>query len=246
MAKKLAWGDYKLQNMSSVSSVNYYNVNDPVLAPAVIPRDTRAAIVETARVHLRRFGQDKMTIVGIARALGMSHANVYRYFPSKTAIIDAVLDGWLSRVENFISEVANRPGSAAERVEAVVMELHRRRRAKFQQEPELYESFRRVIVSRSDAVARRQEKIAAVFRKLVEQGVAAGEFRAIDPGEAATLLEDSTAFFLHPAVMPSALNNRGEERARNVVRHVLAGFSPDPPADAIASLEPLAAHAARL
>ncbi len=188
-------------------------------------QDTRASIVETARLHLRRFGEDKMTIVGIARSLGMSHANVYRYFPSKTAVIEAVLDRWLVRVEGSLREVAGRKASAAERIEAVVIELHRRRRAKFQKEPEFYESFRRVIVSRSDAVARREAKFAEVFRELVEQGIEAGEFRRIDAAEAATVLEDATAFFLHPAVMPSALDNRGEERARNVVRYILASFA---------------------
>lgn len=169
-----------------------------------------------------------MTIIGLARELRMSHANVYRYFPSKTAIIDAVLDRWLARVENFLQETARGDGTAAERIERVVIELHRRRRAKFQLEPALYESFRRVIVSRSDAVAKRQQKIASLFQKLIEKGIDDGEFRPVDAAEAATALEDATAFFLHPAVMPSALNNRGEERARNVVRHVLAGFAVEP------------------
>jgi AcrR family transcriptional regulator len=195
-------------------------------------------IVETARVHLRRFGEDKMTIVGIARALGMSHANVYRYFPSKTAIVDAVLDRWLSRVENFIEETARRDGTASERIERVVIELHSRRRKKFQEEPELYESFRRVILSRPQAVGKRQEKIAGVFRKLICKGIEDAEFRPVDPVEAATVLEDATAFFLHPAVMPSALDNRGVERARNVVRHVLAGFSVETPAEPL--LDPIA------
>jgi AcrR family transcriptional regulator len=172
-----------------------------------------------------------MTIIGIARALGMSHANVYRYFPGKTAIVEAVLDQWLSRVQNFIEETAGKEGTAAERIERVVIELHRRRRSKFQQEPELYESFRRVILSRSDAVARRQEKIVGVFRRIIQQGIEDGEFRPVDPVEAATVLDDATAFFLHPAVMPSALNNRGEERARKVVRHVLAGFATEPSAE---------------
>jgi AcrR family transcriptional regulator len=203
-------------------------------------QDTRSLIVETARVHLRRFGEDKMTIIGIARSLGMSHANVYRYFPSKTAIIDAVLDRWLSRVEARVEEASQCEGTAAERLEHVVMDLHSRRRAKFQQEPELYESFRRVIVSRPDAVAKRQQKIVAVFQRLIEKGIEDGEFRPVDPAEVAIVLEDATAFFLHPAVMPSALNNRGEERARNVVRHVLAGFSME------SSAEGLLAPASRL
>jgi AcrR family transcriptional regulator len=188
-------------------------------------------IAETARAHLRRFGEDRMTIVGIARDLGMSHANIYRYYPGKTAIVEDVLDRWLDRVENLIGELAGREGTAGERIEAVVIELHRRRRAKFKQEPELYESFRRVIVSRSHAVAKRQAKIAAVFARLIQQGIEDGEFRRVDAVAAATVLEDATAFFLHPAVMPSALDNRGEERARNVVRHVLAGFALEPAAE---------------
>ena len=174
-----------------------------------------------------------MTIIGIARALNMSHANVYRYFPSKTAIVDAVLDRWLSRVEARVEQAAQCEGTATERIEHVVLDLHSRRRAKFQQEPELYESFRRVIVSRPDAVAKRQQKIAAVFQRLIEKGIEDGEFRPVDPSEAATVLEDATAFFLHPAVMPSALNNRGEERARKVVRQVLAGYSTDPEAEGL-------------
>jgi len=193
--------------------------------------DTRTTIVETARVHLRRFGEDRMTIIGIAREMGMSHANVYRYFPSKTAIVEAVLDRWLSRVESLIGEIASRDATAAERIEALVIEIHRKRRAKFKQEPELYESFRRVIVSRSHAVARRQEKIKATFAQMIREGIKAGEFRPVDPEEAATLLDDATAFFLHPAVMPSALPNCGEERARKVVRHMLAGFAAEVPAE---------------
>jgi AcrR family transcriptional regulator len=193
--------------------------------------DTRGLIVETARMHLRRFGEDRMTIIGIARDMGMSHANVYRYFPSKAAIIESVLDRWLSRVENLIGEIASRDGTAAERIEAVVIEIHRRRRAKFKQEPELFESFRRVIVSRSHAVARRQEKIKAMFAQMIREGIDGGEFRPVDPEEAATLIDDATAFFLHPAVMPSALSNCGEERARNVVRHVLTGFGAEFPVE---------------
>jgi AcrR family transcriptional regulator len=197
------------------------------LAPA--PSATRELILETARAHLRRFGEDRMTIIGIARDLRMSHANIYRYFPNKAEIIGAVLERWLGRVEAFLEEVVRRKAPAAERIEAVVIEFHRRRRTRFKAEPELFESFRRVIVSRTDAVCQRQDKIAAVFARLLTEGIEAGEFRRdVDPVEAATILEDATAFFLHPAVMPTALVNRGEERARNVVRHILAGFTAEP------------------
>ena len=40
---------------------------------------------------LRRFGPEKATVVDVARALGVTHGSVYRYFPSKAALRDAVV-----------------------------------------------------------------------------------------------------------------------------------------------------------
>ena len=187
--------------------------------------------METARLHLRRFGEDKMTIVGIARALGMSHANVYRYFPGKAAIVEAVLDLWLSRVESFITR--SRPQARHRRG------AHRARGAGNPPAPPREAPVRtgtlRILPPRDPEPVRCRGKaagkIATVFRDLIRKGIEDGEFRPVDPARAATVLEDATAFFLHPAVMPSALSNRGEERARNVVRHVLAGFAAEPNAE---------------
>ncbi len=182
-------------------------------------------IIETARAHLRRFGEDKVTVVDIARTLRMSHSNVYRFFKSKSDILDAVIDQWLSKMEALIEGIAQQPGSAAARLEAIVLVLHRKRREKLERDAEVYLTFRRLIESRPDAAAKRQEQIANVFRKVIAAGVAAGEFEAVDAREAATALEDATAIFLHPLVMPAALTQRTEERARNVVRYIVKGFA---------------------
>ena len=57
----------------------------PELQPAVDQR-----LLEIAAGHIRRFGAARTTIVGVAQEAGMSHANIYRYFPSKTGLLDAV------------------------------------------------------------------------------------------------------------------------------------------------------------
>lgn len=186
---------------------------------------TRQRILDTARAHLRRFGEDRMTVVEIARSMKMSHANIYRFFGSKAQIVDALVDEWLAKVEAFLEPIAARPGSAAERIEAVVLELHERRREKLRTDAEVYESFRRAIASRPDAVAKREQKIFQVFRRLIEQGRAGGEFQLEDCDAAAMALEDATAIFLHPLMIPAILNEMTEDRARQVVRCLLAGFS---------------------
>lgn len=193
--------------------------------PPASPTDaTRRLILETAREHLRRFGEDKMTIVDVARALGMSHANVYRYYRNKAEILDAIVDEWLAKVEAVLDPIIRQEASAAERIESVVLEIYRRRRQKLQADAEVYETFRRIVASRPDAVALRIKKIDDVFRHLIEEGIAKGEFSPLDAGEAAAALDDATAIFLHPLMTAAFVSETTETRVHNVVSYVLAGF----------------------
>ncbi len=188
---------------------------------------TRSQILETAKTLLRRYGEDKMTVVDIARSMGMSHANVYRYFKSRSEILDAIVDEWLSWIEAFVEEIAARPQPAADRIEAVVLELHSRRKQKLLEDSEVFETFRRVVELRPDATAKRRLKILNVFRKLIQSGIESGEFKPVNPDEAATVLKDATSLFLHPLMIPTAMHEETEDRARQVVRYILAGFSTD-------------------
>ena len=52
---------------------------------------TRCRVVETAERLFRQFGYLKTTVGDIATELGMSPANIYRFFASKAAITEAVL-----------------------------------------------------------------------------------------------------------------------------------------------------------
>jgi len=200
-------------------------VTSPTSNQKAASDDTPRLIIEAARAHLRQFGPDKVTVVDIARSLGMSHANVYRFFKSKAEILDAVIDDWLARVESFIEGVAAQPGTAADRLEAVVMAIHRRRRTKFEQDPQVYLTFRRLIEARPDAVAKREEKIIGVFKRIIQEGINAKEFAPVDTNRAARAMGDATAMFLHPAIMPATLNSQSEERIRCVIKTMCAGLS---------------------
>ena len=57
-------------------------------APSADSADAR--ILDLAAEHIRRHGIERTTVVAIAREAAMSHGNVYRYFPSKEALVDAV------------------------------------------------------------------------------------------------------------------------------------------------------------
>ena len=71
-------------------------MNDIAADGALTPEQ----ILEAAEDVLRRFGPSKATVVDVARALGVSHGSVYRHFPSKAALREAVLERWLHRISD--------------------------------------------------------------------------------------------------------------------------------------------------
>ena len=62
------------------------------------------ADIEAAEEVLRRFGP--ANVVDVARALGVSHGSVYRHFPSKAALRDAVTERWLAEISGPLEGVA--------------------------------------------------------------------------------------------------------------------------------------------
>ena len=74
---------------------------------------TAETILDTAEDVLRRFGPAKATVVDVARALDVSHGSVYRHFPSKAALRDAVTERWLARVSEPLEAIVTRRGKAS-------------------------------------------------------------------------------------------------------------------------------------
>ena len=58
--------------------------------PAARAEATRARIEAAAERLFRSMGYQKTAVADIARELGMSPANVYRFYPSKSAINEAI------------------------------------------------------------------------------------------------------------------------------------------------------------
>ena len=89
------------------------------------PADTR--LLAIAAHQLKEHGPRHVTVVGIADAAGMTHANVYRYFASKAALIDAVAGQWLRRMEATIADIADSPDPADDKLERLIQAWARSR-----------------------------------------------------------------------------------------------------------------------
>src|SRR4051794_37338738 len=91
---------------------------------------TREQILAAAEDVLRRYGPAKTTVVDVARVLGVSHSSVYRHFPSKTALREAVTERWLARNDEPLAAAAATDGSAALRLRLWLAALFEAKRAR--------------------------------------------------------------------------------------------------------------------
>lgn len=156
-------------------------------------------ILDTAEEVLRRYGPAKATVVDVARALGVSHGSVYRHFPSKVALRDAVAERWLARVSTPLAAIATSVEPAPVRLRRWLAELSGTKRRMAREDPELFDTFHRIAIEARDVVTGHLEILAGQLAGIVADGVAAGDFAHADPAAAGRAVLQATARFHHPA-----------------------------------------------
>jgi len=159
---------------------------------------TSERILEAAEDVLRRFGPNKATVVDVARALGVSHGSVYRHFPSKAALRDAVTEGWLHRVSAPLAEIAARKGPAPERLRQWFEALMAAKRRKVLDDPEMFATYFRLASDAREVVQAHVDELVGQIARIIEDGVKSGAFSVKDPKVAAKAVFDATARFHHP------------------------------------------------
>jgi len=165
-------------------------MNDSALTPE--------KILEAAEEVLRRFGPAKATVVDVARALGVSHGSVYRHFPSKAALRDAVAKRWLSAISAPLHAVAMEDSPAPERLRRWFDVLMRLKRNKVRDDPELFATYHQLTAEAREVVGAHVEELKAHIARIIADGVRRGEFSVADPKAAAQAVFHATTRFHNP------------------------------------------------
>lgn len=191
---------------------------------------TDARILEEAIAHVRRHGVKRTTVTSVAEALGMSHASVYRYYNSKSALIDAVSAHWLKPVEANLRDIVDAPDPAPDKLERMAGLIHRAYRATLDAEPNLFGLFVEAVEEGRGVARKHRAKLLAAIQSVVEEGMGAGSFEAADQRRAVAFVFDALHRFIHPVAVgldrdapASAMEQRRERVTRAVLRGLAAG-----------------------
>lgn len=171
------------------------------MAPPSRPRAPVAADVRLlgiATEHLSRLGPKRVTVVAVAAEAGMTHANVYRYFPSKDALLDAVAGRWLREVEARLAGIADAPDPADDKIERLLTALATVQRDALFDEPNLFAVHLDATVSARPIARRHRVRLRSLVERVVEEGITSGIFSARDRERAIAYIFDASYRFTHP------------------------------------------------
>ncbi|WP_339269476.1 TetR family transcriptional regulator [Paenibacillus sp. FSL W8-0187] len=161
---------------------------------------TKEAILDAAEQTLRRYGPDKTSVVDVAKALQVSHGSLYRHFPSKAALREAVTERWLQRIADPLQKIADgTEGSAADRLRLWTDTLIRAKRAYVLEDPEMFAMYTTVTLDAVKVIDTHVRLLIGQIAQIIDQGMFTGEFKPGQSESVAKAFFMATSLFHHPA-----------------------------------------------
>jgi AcrR family transcriptional regulator len=177
-------------------------------------RAVRDAILDTTAALVAERGLTSVTMSQIAEETGIGRATLYKYFSGVEAILLAWHERQITGHLEYLAEVRDRAGGAAERLEAV-LEAYAliSHKSHGHHDTELA-----AFLHRDEQVARAQQQLRGMIRDLLTEAAETGDIRDdVAP-------EELASYCLHALTAASSLPS--EAAVRRLVTVTLAGLHP--------------------
>jgi TetR/AcrR family acrAB operon transcriptional repressor len=176
----------------------------------------RVTILDAAARVILRKGYSALTMDDVAREAQLSKATVYKYVAGKGSLLFEILGHSFDEVRDEFAAVVAGPGRAADKLERLIQAVLRRSEDKIEINRVLWMDkamlrLMRVFAppsGRAGAASAGDKKMLTMFRekrqamidlgaRILEEGVASGEFRRMDTAQAATFIESVLQGYTH-------------------------------------------------
>ena len=135
----------------------------------------------------------------VARALGVSHAALYRHVATKAELRDLVVGRWVEATLPSLRAIASGSGPAPQRLRRLFDALIAVKRRRAADDPELFAAYRTLSADAESIVAAHIEELVGLAAMVIRSGVKEGTFRTVDPEAAGRAVLLATSRFHHPA-----------------------------------------------
>ncbi len=162
-------------------------------------------ILDAAERLFRHYGYSKTTVADVARDLGMSPANIYRFFASKVEIHQAICGRMLAASHKMAADICNQKISASDRLRQFVRSQYQLTVDTMLDQEKVHEMVIVAIERDWHVIEKHIDDINAMIADVIREGIAAGEFAEQDPEVAARCFGAATVNLCHPQMVAQCL-----------------------------------------
>ncbi len=191
--------------------------------------DVRNQIVTAAKSRFSHFGYGKTTMAEVATDCGMSPGNLYRFFPGKLDIAEAIATEDYQNHLNHLRKLAGGNKPARARLHDLLFEELRRTYNKLEKDPRAYEMARVICDERPQFANWMLANERTIIVELLKEGVVRGEFAVDDAEVAAEMLQSATMKFRYPQLWSKLTLPKLERELEGVLKLIIDGLSPRKP-----------------
>ncbi len=175
------------------------------LSPDSSRQENVTRILDSAERLFRHYGYGKTTVADIARDLGMSTANIYRFFASKTEIHQAICGRMLELSYKLALDTSRLPISASERLRRYIHAQYKMTVEAMLDEKKVHEMVVVAIERDWHVIEKHIDRIHDVIAGIIRDGIEAGEFVEQDPVVASRCFGAATVNLCHPQMVAQCL-----------------------------------------
>lgn len=191
-------------------------------------QEIHSSILFAAEKIIKTKGYTAMTMDDVARVACLSKATLYKYISSKDQILFEIICRYLNEEEAKIRRVVDSRGAAAEKLRAIIKATVHLQRSKsnishmLRLDKATLKFMRLVYKVDGKAGNKRFQKnvnyikqkkmeLENLFAKIIEEGVASGEFRQVDPKETVFFIASLLTGIDHSWFWKSGMNDLPED-----------------------------------
>lgn len=184
-------------------------------------QETVERILDSADRLFRHYGYAKTNVADIARDLGMSPANIYRFFASKVEIHQAICGRMLAAVYQMACQILRAEGSATERLRRFIHAQHRLTVETMLDQEKVHEMVIVALERDWHVIEKHIDRLHDLMAEVIAEGIASGEFAKQDPQIAARCFGAATATLCHPQMVSQCVNKPNRATFEELTEYAL-------------------------
>ncbi len=181
-------------------------------------------LLETVEKIVRKRGATDISMTELAAEAGMSASNIYRFFESKEALLEAVAENWFADKIAVMEQVTSSDMTAREKMLAFFGDRFALLKARFDEDPELFKSYCQLGSQYFEVVRGYVDLGDHYLAIIVAEAMDEGYFKGLSIDQAVSIINQMVQSYCNPDLLPTIGQMLSVEKLAMIIDTIFVGL----------------------